>query len=244
MSFFGGGSSKSQTILAVLAEQREREAERVRQIRADVQTRKEKVSQVRQGRIKKGQILQRAKNAGTGGGTSGLVGAISSVASTVAENIGTLGQFRGFAERISTLTQEAANFRGLAAREERKRKEKAAKISSIISIGTSIVGAVAAPFTGGLSLGAAAGAGAAGFSGTAFASQALSGLGASDRRLKEDVEQIGMHKIGVPLYTWTFLWGERGIGVMADELKEVMPDAVQTIDGFDYVDYDMIGGKT
>jgi hypothetical protein len=142
------------------------------------------------------------------------------------------------------LTQEAANFRGLAAREERKRKEKAAKISSIISIGTSIVGAVAAPFTGGLSLGAAAGAGAAGFSGTAFASQALSGLGASDRRLKEDVEQIGMHKIGVPLYTWTFLWGERGIGVMADELKEVMPDAVQTIDGFDYVDYDMIGGKT
>jgi len=47
-----------------------------------------------------------------------------------------------------------------------------------------------------------------------------------DRRLKKNVRMIGMHIVGVPLYEFEYLWGERGVGVMADELEEVMPEAI------------------
>jgi hypothetical protein len=73
--------------------------------------------------------------------------------------------------------------------------------------------------------------------------QSSSIYGASDRRLKTDIVQIGMHKVGVPLYTWLYLWGEAGVGVMADELKKIMPEAVINNEhGFDMVNYSMIGG--
>lgn len=64
----------------------------------------------------------------------------------------------------------------------------------------------------------------------------------SDRRLKRNVIRIGTHALGIPRYIWTYLWGEVGIGVMADELMEVMPEAVGTVGGYQYVDYAMIGG--
>lgn len=51
----------------------------------------------------------------------------------------------------------------------------------------------------------------------------------SDRRLKKDVRQIGVHAgTGVPVYEYDYVWGERAIGVMADELERVRPDLVVT----------------
>lgn len=48
----------------------------------------------------------------------------------------------------------------------------------------------------------------------------------SDRRLKTNIKQIGMHECGVPLYSYNYATGEPGFGVLADELEQVRPDAV------------------
>ncbi|OGT54241.1 MAG: hypothetical protein A3E01_00190 [Gammaproteobacteria bacterium RIFCSPHIGHO2_12_FULL_63_22] len=64
----------------------------------------------------------------------------------------------------------------------------------------------------------------------------------SDRRLKRDIRRIGTHPLGIGRYAWTYLWGEDSTGVMADEVRAVMPAAVVTIGGYDAVDYAMIGG--
>lgn len=61
----------------------------------------------------------------------------------------------------------------------------------------------------------------------------------SDRRLKKNIRQIGVHaRVPVAVYEYVYLWGERAIGVMADELEKVMPEAVLTLpNGFKAVDY-------
>lgn len=66
---------------------------------------------------------------------------------------------------------------------------------------------------------------------------------ASDRRLKKNIIKLGTHKtLGIGLYTWDYLWGEKGAGVMAQELEKVMPKAVITHEsGFKMVDYSMLG---
>jgi len=48
----------------------------------------------------------------------------------------------------------------------------------------------------------------------------------SDRRLKTNIKQIGMHECGVPLYSYNYADGKPGFGVLADELEKVRPDAV------------------
>ena len=66
----------------------------------------------------------------------------------------------------------------------------------------------------------------------------------SDRRLKREVENIGMHPAGVPLYRFKYLNDETPrIGVMADEVEKVLPAAVTTDSrGFKLVNYEMLGG--
>lgn len=63
----------------------------------------------------------------------------------------------------------------------------------------------------------------------------------SDRRLKRNIVRIGTHRLGIGLYEWDYIWGEHSTGVMADEVRTVMPAAVVNIDGFDAVNYAMIG---
>lgn len=65
----------------------------------------------------------------------------------------------------------------------------------------------------------------------------------SDIRLKKDIIRIGTHKtLGIGLYLWNYLWGEKGAGVMAQELETVIPKAVITMpDGFKAVNYAMLG---
>jgi hypothetical protein len=71
---------------------------------------------------------------------------------------------------------------------------------------------------------------------------ALPFLLGSDRRMKRDIEQVGY--IGrLPLYTFNYLWDtlyeEPRYGFMADEVREVVPEAVSQVDGYDYVDYSL-----
>lgn len=63
----------------------------------------------------------------------------------------------------------------------------------------------------------------------------------SDRRLKKNIRRVGTHALGIGLYTYDYLWGESGAGVMADELEMVMPEAVAVhSSGFKMVNYGML----
>jgi hypothetical protein len=78
------------------------------------------------------------------------------------------------------------------------------------------------------------------------AAGALGGAGikaaASDRRLKKNIKHIGTHVLGIGLYTWDYLWGAPFAGVMADEVEQVMPEAiVMHPSGFKMVNYEMLG---
>lgn len=67
------------------------------------------------------------------------------------------------------------------------------------------------------------------------------GIAGSDRRLKRNIERIGTHWLGIGLYAWNYLWGERAVGVMADEVLQVKPEAVLTHpSGFLMVDYGLL----
>ena len=74
---------------------------------------------------------------------------------------------------------------------------------------------------------------------------ALGGAGivaSSDRRLKKNIKRIGTHVLGIGLYTWDYLWGQPFSGVMADEVEQVMPEAVvMHPSGFKMVNYSMLG---
>lgn len=64
----------------------------------------------------------------------------------------------------------------------------------------------------------------------------------SDRRMKKDIVRTGTHHLGIGEYDFTYIEsGIRSHGVMADELIEVMPEAVMRFpDGFDRVNYALL----
>ncbi len=74
---------------------------------------------------------------------------------------------------------------------------------------------------------------------------AMSGLGSaammfSDRRLKENIQRVGETVIygqSIPWYTWTYIWGEPGEGVMADEVRHICGLVHMHESGYEMVDY-------
>ena len=72
--------------------------------------------------------------------------------------------------------------------------------------------------------------------------QGLMGLGAaglaafSDRRLKSNIVKVGEHPRGFGIYEYD-IFGHREIGVMADEVEKVIPQAVGEYLGFKVVNY-------
>jgi hypothetical protein len=71
----------------------------------------------------------------------------------------------------------------------------------------------------------------------------------SDRRLKTDIVRIGEHPLGFGIYLFQYLpehqesFGHgRRFGVMADEVEDVVPQAVALRpDGYKMVDYGLLG---
>lgn len=68
----------------------------------------------------------------------------------------------------------------------------------------------------------------------------------SDRRLKADIESTGARlDNGIQLYRYRYLWDAprmRRVGVMADEVRRIVPQAVaRDASGFDMVNYDALG---
>lgn len=64
----------------------------------------------------------------------------------------------------------------------------------------------------------------------------------SDRRLKTDVKRIGVLDNGLPVYTFKYIWGGLPqVGVMAQDVEAVRPDAIVHDGGFMRVDYSALG---
>ena len=71
---------------------------------------------------------------------------------------------------------------------------------------------------------------------------AQAGIFGSDRRLKTDIERIGTHSSGVGIYQYRYLGSpSQQVGVMAQEVQEVNPNAVVTMtNGYLGVNYSKI----
>ena len=67
----------------------------------------------------------------------------------------------------------------------------------------------------------------------------------SDVRLKTDIVPLGKRSDGIALYRYRYLWsGKEYVGVMAQEVAAIRPDAVlQGTDGFLRVDYGKLGTR-
>lgn len=96
-----------------------------------------------------------------------------------------------------------------------------ATMGGLFGLGGSLL---AAPMTGGGSVGGAL----------------MSGLFASDRRVKKDIRRIGVIANGLPVYSFRYIWGGgEQIGLMAQDVELVHPEAVHEIGGIKVVNYDL-----
>lgn len=67
------------------------------------------------------------------------------------------------------------------------------------------------------------------------------GLPWSDKKLKENIITLGMEN-NIPIYEFNYTWNpQRFIGVIAQEIMEIMPSAVRKIGNYLAVDYSKIG---
>ena len=86
----------------------QRNAEMARGRQSEVEAQRQRISQVRESRIRKAQVISSTGNEGLGfAGTSGNVGAVSGITSQTASNIGFIGQQQGFASEISDYNIQA-----------------------------------------------------------------------------------------------------------------------------------------
>lgn len=82
--------------------------------------------------------------------------------------------------------------------------------------------------------------------GLGTAAQVAGGAGSlitalSDRRAKTDIRQVGTTFGGLPIYTFRYKWGGPvQMGVMAQEVERVKPEAVGAMAGYKTVDYAQI----
>lgn len=140
-------------------------------------------------------------------------------------------QFQGFAQQATTpganmLGASQAQYKAQMDAYNADQAEQGGMMSGLFGIG-----------------GAALGGMFGGPGGAMMGAQLGSGLGAgfSDVRLKTNIKRIGTHRSGVGLYEFDYVWGGgKQIGVMAQELEKVRPDAVFEVAGFKAVDYGRI----
>jgi hypothetical protein len=63
--------------------------------------------------------------------------------------------------------------------------------------------------------------------------------GTSDIRVKKNIRQVGALENGLPVYAFQYVWGGPTIiGLMAQDVEQVNPDAVFEIGGIKHVNYD------
>jgi len=63
----------------------------------------------------------------------------------------------------------------------------------------------------------------------------------SDRRLKKNIKQIGIRADGLNVYEFDYIWGGgRQVGLMAQEVQAIYPNAVSESGGYLMVDYSKV----
>lgn len=73
------------------------------------------------------------------------------------------------------------------------------------------------------------------------AALSIASMFASDRRVKEDIKQVGTTNEGLPVYTFRYKWGGPvQMGVMAQDVEKIKPEAVAEVNGLKMVNYSMI----
>jgi hypothetical protein len=69
-------------------------------------------------------------------------------------------------------------------------------------------------------------------------------FGWSDVNVKKDITRISKLKNGIPVYLFRYKWGNKmNIGVMAQDVEKIIPDAVVEINGIKAVNYSMLNIK-
>jgi len=112
-----------------------KKAEEARSRQSEVEAQRLRIQQAREGRIRRAQVISATGNEGLGfSGTSGSVGAISSITSQIGSNIGFINQKQGFANEISGFNLEAANQAGKIA----QANAKGASFQALGNVGDSI----------------------------------------------------------------------------------------------------------
>lgn len=93
----------------------QRESIAAQQRASNVEAARQRMQMAREARIRKSQVLATAGLTGLGAGTAGVSGAVSSIGTQLAANIGTANVLTGFAEQASQANQRAADFSSKAA---------------------------------------------------------------------------------------------------------------------------------
>ena len=169
----GAKAAKKQARELRIKETAEKESNRVDKKRNALKTQRERISSLREARIKRAQIIQQTANSGAMfGGTSSATGATSSVASQLGQNMGMLNQFEGFGDRLSALSQQSADALSKYNRIGAKQAAFAGMMKGIGGIADAAVSAF-----GGMS---AIGGATAGGSGLAASATAGGGLGGAN----------------------------------------------------------------
>ena len=134
------------------------ESQRIDQLRANFGSRQEKIQQLREGRIRRAQVLAGAANAGVAQSSSAKQGYGSAETSAFA-NLGNLNAIESYSEAISKKNEEYMRSQGNLAvlgAKVQTQNEKAAFIGDIFDTGFAIA---TLPFGGGVGLAAKAAGG-------------------------------------------------------------------------------------
>jgi len=129
-------SGQQQAKATKKAAQAQQEASAAQSRSAAVESQRARIQQVREARIRRGQVISAGTAAGLGMGTSGLGGAIGSISTQMAENIGTIGQQQTFAQETGTALQESANQQVKAQRWQQIGQFSQSIFNTSVSVGT------------------------------------------------------------------------------------------------------------
>lgn len=143
-----------------------------------------------------------------------------------------------FTTQIGALVSDNRQFAGRMAAADASSRAKA--LGTFAGLGLSAVGGNGLWSEGGI-FGAGTGMAATAGSAATAAQLGQAAMLMSDRRLKTDVSRIGSLPNGLPVYRYRYVWGgpER-VGVMAQDVERVMPEAVVPVGPWKAVNYSLL----
>jgi len=116
-----------------------KEEQRVKQKRADLDTARSRMAQLRKGRQDRARMINMAENANVGGASSGLMGGLSNVSTTMGREQGYTNLQTDFSSQLSFLSGEQARYANKFDKIGRDTKNLQSIFQGASSIGSSMV---------------------------------------------------------------------------------------------------------